>query len=549
MAQRSKSPAIFFVDAYTPNEGEMGLCLEYGVLRWSSNKNDRPEVYVHSFLKPATTPNRVRWSNASVDMKISRDFIENNRDLPTIEDMIEADYLKGRSVVCFDATVEPFYSLLSNSSAVVSIVQLWNDLFADNEKALLCTSLSKMCDFIGMLPDDKENTNYTPLLKRLHQMAALWFLLEEMAKHPKSKRSMGAGGMQFNFIWPLPKTKDKWFERDVNSFKDLTDDEIKEFFSGTLADRIDWFEMSMYACDWVYHRQKNRGTEDLEGRNEMAEFIFKNVLNFKMQVWVLIYYSIYNHRLEVARQIALDKGDVRRLKSAQLENFSNFIIENLDVFLSGDQKEKLLASLIKQSFDSNGAVRFEHFDFDTLQKQYAERRSDVQKLYFTDNAPDTKLKNCYKEIRDASGRTIYRRYEVKGRGKERAAAKELVSRNLNRLYDDARNVFSDIWLTPSLKLWIQFITGCNIAEIVRTVRANDATELVDVRNSLHQILERCAYEYFVKLYNELKRIFAAMQDDNIEIPPFQFCFQGISIEVEIISAAKVGFFRRLFSFE
>ena len=173
----------------------------------------------------------------------------------------------------------------------------------------------------------------------------------------------------------------------------------------------------------------------------------------------------------------------------------------------------------------------------------------MQKLYFTDNAPDTKLKNCYKEIRDASGRTIYRRYEVKGRGKERVAAKDLVSRNLNRLYDDARNVFSDIWLTPSLKLWIQFITGCNIAEIVRTVRANDATELVDVRNSLHQILERCAYEYLVKLYNELKRIFAAMQDDNIEIPPFQFCFQGISIEVEIISAAKVGFFRRLFSFE
>lgn len=40
-----------------------------------------------------------------------------------------------------------------------------------------------------------------------------------------------------------------------------------------------------------------------------------------------------------------------------------------------------------------------------------------------------------------------------------------------------------------------------------------------------------------------------MQDDNIEIPPFQFSFQGISIEVEIISAAKVGFFRRLFSFE
>lgn len=144
MAQRSKSPAIFFVDAYTPNEGEMGLCLEYGVLRWSSNKNDRPEVYVHSFLKPATTPNRVRWSNASVEMKISRDFIENNRDLPTIEDMIEADYLKGRSVVCFDAAVEPFYSLLSNSSAVVSIVQLWNDLL-QTMKRLFCVHRFQKC--------------------------------------------------------------------------------------------------------------------------------------------------------------------------------------------------------------------------------------------------------------------------------------------------------------------------------------------------------------------------------------------------------------------
>ena len=545
MAQRSKPQAIFFVDAYTPNEGEMGLCLEYGILSWSSLKKERPEVYVHSFLKPATTPNRVRWSNASVEMHISKDFIENNSDLPTIEDMIEADYLKGKSVVCFDSTVEPFYSLLEKSSEVVSIVQLWNDLFADNEKALLCTSLSKMCDFIGMLPDDKENTNYTPLLKRLHQMAALWFLLEEMSKHPKSKRSMGAGGMQFN----LPKTNEKWFERDVNSFKDLTDDEIKEFFSGTLADRINWFEMSMYACDWVFHRQKNRGTEDLEGRNEMADFIFRNVLNFKMQVWVLIYYSIYNHRLETARQIALDRCDLRKLKSAQLENFSNFIIENLDVFLSGDQKQKLLASLIKQSFDANGSARFEHFDFDALQKQYASHRGDDQKLYFTDNAPDTKLKNCYKEIRDASGRTIYRRYEVKGRGKERAAAKDLVLRNLNRLYNDARNVFSDMWLTPSLKLWIQFITGCNIAEIVRPVRANDSSELIEVRTSLSKILERCAYDYLLKLYNELKKIFAALQDDNIEIPPFQFNFQGISIEVEIISAAKVGFFKRLFSFE
>ena len=89
-------------------------------------------------------------------------------------------------------------------------------------------------------------------------------------------------------------------------------------------------------------------------------------------------------------------------------------------------------------------------------------------------------------------------------------------------------------------------------EVTNDIIKNKDTEypnlkvvIIDTIDSLFEIGE----PYLVKLYNELKRIFAAMQDDNIEIPPFQFCFQGISIEVEIISAAKVGFFRRLFSFE
>ena len=89
---------IYFVDAYTPNEGEPELSLEYGVLRWNREQSDRPEVYVHTYLRPETSIHRVRWPNAQSYMKIDRDFIEGNLNLPTLNDMIEEDYLNGKNV-------------------------------------------------------------------------------------------------------------------------------------------------------------------------------------------------------------------------------------------------------------------------------------------------------------------------------------------------------------------------------------------------------------------------------------------------------------------
>ena len=101
----SKNTTLYFVDAYSPNEGDSSLFLEYGILRWSENKSERPEVYVHTYLKPQVNYNRIHWSEAS-KMKISRDFIESKGDLPAIEDMIDADYLKRKNVVCFDVSAE-----------------------------------------------------------------------------------------------------------------------------------------------------------------------------------------------------------------------------------------------------------------------------------------------------------------------------------------------------------------------------------------------------------------------------------------------------------
>ncbi|MBP5244387.1 MAG: hypothetical protein J6Z28_06695 [Succinivibrio sp.] len=87
----SKNTTLYFVDAYSPNEGDSSLFLEYGILRWSENKSERPEVYVHTYLQPQYNYNRIHWSEAA-KMQISRDFIESKGDLPALEDMIEADY-------------------------------------------------------------------------------------------------------------------------------------------------------------------------------------------------------------------------------------------------------------------------------------------------------------------------------------------------------------------------------------------------------------------------------------------------------------------------
>ena len=97
---------IYFVDAYTPNEGEPELSLEYGVLRWNREQSDRPEVYVHTYLRPETSIHRVRWPNAQSYMKIDRDFIEGNLNLPTLNDMIEEDYLNGKNPSMSCATLE-----------------------------------------------------------------------------------------------------------------------------------------------------------------------------------------------------------------------------------------------------------------------------------------------------------------------------------------------------------------------------------------------------------------------------------------------------------
>src|SRR5574344_353752 len=541
-----KNQYIYFVDAFTPNEGEPGLFLEYGVLRWDSVPSTRPEVFVHSYLRPTGANSRIRWAVASVEMKITREFLDGKGELPTMEDMIEADYLNNKSVVCFDLRQDPFPDLTSNCSCT-SIVDMWQNIYSDDEKALSCFDLNQMCDYIRLLPDDKVNTNYTPLLKRLHQMAALWSFLSEIKKHPKRRKTLSSGGMQFNCIWPLPKIEDEWFENEPQSFEDLTDQQIDDFFNGNLSDRLNWFDISMYAYDWIYNRPKSQGLSDLKGQNELTSFIFNKILSFKVKILVLIFFSVFLHRKEIALSIAKKHGSLGSLTPAENERFSNFIVSNLDVFLTQDQQASLIASLINQSLDANDKVPFTHYDYDSLQKR-AKEDDDGPRYIFTSNAPDNKSASCYKEIREASGKTIYRCYEVKGRGKDRELNIDLVNRNLNALLKDATNPFSSFWLTSELKLWIQYISGVSFTEIERTVKFNDSEKLIATRTILKKIVQKEATPYLKALYDKLNQCASSIQEVTNEPMTIGFNFQGISLEVIITPPSKMSFLRKIFDF-
>ncbi len=541
----------YFLDAYTPNEGESSLVLEVAVLKWSELDSERPEVYVHSYLQPSIGYSRIRWANAVSEMKISRSFIDEKGDLPSIEDIVDADLLNSKDVVCFDSSIEPFDSLTMNCPNVFSISSIWAEIYADDEKALNCKTLNQMCSFIGIVPDDGVNTNYTPLLKRVFKMATLWSFLKELLKHPKRKKSLSFGGLQFSVMWPLPKTDDTWFENEPKALSDLSDKDINDFFTSNLSDKINWFDMSMYGSDWMFNRTKRPTLNALTGKTDLAYFIFNKILSFKMQIWVLIFYSYFLHENEDGLKIALHRGEFTELGNTVSEKFTKYIITNLDVFLSPSQKSRLIGALINQSLIENDKVPFEHYDYDHLKKH--QKPNDMPKLIFTpNNDPSGKSRlECFKEIRDANGRPIYRRYEVKGRGATRKTCIDLVNKHLENLMREASDPFSNIWLTPDLKLWIQYIIGINFSDIMRSQRINDSDSLNSARVILKKIIEREATPFLKGLYEKLKECSALINntESNAEVPPVCFNFQGISIEVMIIAPSKMSFLKNLFTFE
>lgn len=539
MSQRS---SLYFLDVCLPNENEPNLSVQMGILRWLAKRDDRPEVYVHTYLRPQLI-NRVRWTNVA-SMGIDKQQIIDNKKLPTIGDMIKADYLKYKRVVCFNADIEPWSSLTSQSSEVTSITSLWKEIFAKNEKALECiNSLNSMLEYLGIPQRDDDNKNFPPLLLRLHAMVAVWFVLDNL-KNPANPRNINFAN-QCSFIWPLPKFKNQWFDNNPQSFSDLSQTQIKEFFSNDLGLRLNWNNLSMYAHDWVYNRPQKLIQSDLVGAKELADYIFNKLLNFRVKLWLLIFYALYEHKINYSREIALKGGNFEGLSSAIKENFSHFIIAHLDDFLNEKQKLHLVSSLISQSLEEKDKASFTHYDFHECSKSEPDKP-----VYFCYSAgPELTSYKCFYEIRDAVQKIRYRRYTIYGQGEDRALCVDFVNKSLNSFIAEAKNPFSPFWVTSDLRLWIQFITGISWADYTRPTKMGDEPEVLSYRRNLAIVMEEANKKYLQKLrQNLIEAIESINNNEGYDMPPKCFNFQGTSIEIETCKRKKKGIFTRLFSF-
>ncbi len=539
MSQRS---SLYFLDVCLPNENEPNLSLQMGILRWSEKRNDRPEVYVHTYLMPQSL-NRVRWTNVA-SMGIDKQLICDSVDLPNIDDMIKADFLKYKRVVCFNAQIEPFHRLTLQASEVISITSLWKEVFAKDEDALECTTLQSMLEYLGIQPQDNENTNYTPLLLQLHSMAALWYVLDGIKRNPEHRNLNFA--LQCAAIWPLPKKTGKWFENNPNSLSDLSEKQIKDFFSENLADYLNWHDLSMFAHDWILNRPKRLIYSDLVGVNEMAAYIFNKQLDFRIQLWMLIFYALYEHKINYSREIALKAGRLQDVSSAVRENFSTFIISHLDDFLSESQKFHLVSSLIEQCLEEKDKASFTHYNFDECKKAVPDKP-----LYYCQSlGPDHTNFKCFYEIRDAMQNIRYRCYTIYGQGEDRSLCIDFVNKALRSFMSEVKNPFSVFWITAELRIWIQFITGISWSDYTRPPKMGEDPVISEYRRNLAKVMTDANSKYVRKLYNNLvEAINSLNSSDNYDMPSKCFNFQGASIEIKACKRRKINFFKRLFSFK
>lgn len=547
--------SLYFLDVYMPNEGEPETALEAAVLRYAPSEG-RPSVYLHTLLKPKV-PNRVRWSNAYYyfDQKIKRDDILKRPDLPTLDELLSRDFLKDKSVVCFNPGIEPYRSLVKNAHAVYSILESWLDVYANDEHASKLLKPAQMLEHIGLPCENKSNTSYTKLLCELQSLTAIWSVLESIKRDRQMRRPgkplQHSSGVAFTQTWPLPDVESGYFEEAARarSFTDIRPKVLRSIFSDALPDYLEWTQISVYSHDWLFYRRQLPNVSHLGSRiNSMADLIFNRVLDMNMKFWVLIYYSIYNKKTEYAQEIALKDGQFAQLSTAIKDDFSVFIISHLDDFLDSRQRQTLLKSIIHQVMGEQARSTFEHYDYDALFKENKVHRNDSP-ILFKSAKPNGSNIRCFKEIRRKdSGEVLYRRYEISGSDKDRGQCIEYVNELFRQFMREVQDPFAKVWTPDILRQWVMYITGFTWQELTSDqIVPGSNTQLEAARQLLRSMIEDESRPWKQELRSCLIQVVNAINQNVDAAYHYQFTFQGISVEVDVQQRQKPSFFSRLFN--
>ncbi|MCR5084586.1 MAG: hypothetical protein K6A65_03680 [Succinivibrionaceae bacterium] len=531
----SKSTTYFF-EVFLPNEGETENALEIAVLSHESGAV-RPQVYLHSFLRPASL-SRVRWGSAAA-MGITRELISGMADLPSLADIMQRRYLKDLTVVCFDKREEPYRSMCAPAFIAYSIVDEWRAAFDGNSQALSCETLKDMLAYIGW-PTEDGNRHYTPLMLRIHAMAAVWEYLE--ARKRLTDREVGGS---HSSLWPLPSVDGQWFSSRPRSLSDIPRVELDEFFSFNLLDHLDWFRVNVYGHDWVFGRKLAIDPHPLPGQEPITEYTF-NKMSFQMQLWVLIYYTVFEQKGAFAAEIAASGGKISRLRSEVKSSFIPFFIMHLEDFLSAEEKQRLIHAILHQLLSDRGSKNtFVSYDFARLSRE-EHRKGHRDTEYTLISEPDDQPIKSFYEIRGNTGQVLYRKYEITGTGSERSFCANFVYHKLSEFNAECKDPFSPLWCDKSARDWIHYITGHTFAEICRTPRPNDPHDLSSVQSFLLRLIPRVTSKYAAHLYESLRTIVDEINSlaSNRHYRK-QFCFMGISIEVVVTPKTQRSFLDRI----
>ncbi len=549
---------IYFAGAFLPNEGEPEQTLEVAVLEWQVGDADSapvslktlPRIYMHSFVCPRY-PARVRWGNADENGINGRKLRKHAGSFPLIEDLLSEDYLRGRDVVVFDDSKEPLHSMVARASSVECVSQMWARVFSEgDEQAREITRLPQMLEYLGFpsVQSQLQHTgHYTALLLELFAMAAVWSVLEELRLHARKVKTV-RGSLPLSQVWPVKEPPSEWFDENCTTLESIPAREVDAFFAREMQDYIDWRRTCIYVNDWVFRRSRENmsSLRDPEDRDRLIEQIFCSVLDLRMQLWVLVFYSVFEGKRDYARQIALQDGRLAALQSAARSDFSAFMASHLQDFLDPLQKRQLLSEIISHYLLWKSRQPFEAYDFAELSRQ--QQRNPSDRRYFLREGPDGVRVKCFREIATSDKVVRYRCYEISGHGEERDTAVMWVNEMFRMFMEEIKNPFSHFWTIPATHRWIRCITGVSWDAISRQPRINENPAVIKVRSLVSQVISEESLGYVKSLRDKLASDIARINSHPGAEFTDRFAFMGVSVEIVVVNRSQTPLLKRLFNF-
>ncbi len=551
---------VYFAGIFSPNEGEDGQSVEFAILRWDlGSATDTPApsavlpyIRVHSFLSPSM-PNRLRWgilNEHGIDPKLLQ---KNATIYPSESDLLAEDYLKGCHTVIFDGNREIMHRLVSNCSAVDEIINMWHEIFENSEDERLRTasSLDEMLRYLN-LPTVSEVANqshhYTRLLCELYASASLWAVLRFLKTHPRKIGEILQNALPLNGSWPISEAPDYWFEGEHDSLASFSSDEIKGFFSRNIQDYIDWRHTNIYIHDWNYRQRATPriSQEKLQQAASICQGIFNKMFSVDVQLWILVYYSVFAHKSKYAKEIALRNGDFSQLQDSIREDFTNFMMRHLKDFLGPKQKKMVLSQIFNTSIVARNKYSYQQFNYDQeKQKQQQDKSSSP---YFLYQEPAQSSVHYFEELRRFDRTPVYRHYIISGRNEERKMCINGVSKLLNKFLLELKDPYAPIWLDKDAQGWVDYITGQSFGEICSQPRMHDNADVRAARELVSEVVATETMPYILKLRELLTREIQNISASEDREYHSTFVFMGVSVEITVTHRSQIPLIKRLFRF-